>query len=158
MPPKLDICQSYCLENNYKQIGKDNINQKYQKKNNNQVINEKLSKDRLIDKININEMLNKLLVDTKLDEYFELIDEIKSGGGGSVFKGSFKKIKTKKFAALKMIFFKKNENYRKEGNHSQNSQKEYIEDHSEISIHYKLKNRYIPEVYGYYSIKDRGSA
>ena len=35
-------------------------------------------------------------------------------------------------------------------------QKEYIEDHSEIEIHYKLRSRYIPDIYGYYSIKDRG--
>ena len=155
MPPKLDICESYCLENDYKQIGRDNINQKHQINNSIEIIHKKLSKDKSIDKINY-EMLDKLLVNTKLAEYFELIDEIKSGGGGSVFKGNFKKIKTKKIAALKMILFKKNENYRKEGNHSQNSQNEYIEDHSEISIHYKLKNRYIPDVYGYYSIKDRG--
>ena len=155
MPPKLDICESYCLENDYKQIERDSINQKHQINHSNEIIHKKLSKDKSIDKINY-EMLDKLLVNTKLAEYFELIEEIKSGGGGSVFKGNFKKIKTKKFAALKMILFKKNENYRKEGNHSQKSQKEYIEDHSEISIHYKLKNRYIPDVYGYYSIKDRG--
>ena len=155
MPPKLDFCKSYCLEKDYKQIGKDSINLKLQKNYNNQIIHEKQRKDRSKDKIN-NEMLNKLLINTKLAEYFELIDEIKSGGGGSVFKGNFKKIKTKKFAALKMIFFKANKKYRKEGNHSQNSQIEYIENHSEISIHYKLKNRYIPDVYGYYSIKDRG--
>ena len=102
------------------------------------------------------EDLNELLENTKLSEYFELLDEIKIGGAGVVFKGKFKTIKTTKLAALKIILFKKNKNYKKEKRHSHNPEKEYEEDHSEILIHYKLKNRYIPDVYGYYSIKDRG--
>ena len=85
------------------------------------------------------EELNELLVNTKLSEYFELLDEIKRGGAG-----------------LKIILFKKNKNYKKEKGHSHNSEKEYVEDYSEVMIHYKLKTRYIPDVYGYYSIKDRG--
>ena len=102
------------------------------------------------------EELNELLENTKLSEYFELLDEIKRGGAGAVFKGKFKTIKTTKLAALKIILFKKNKNYKKEKCHFHNSEKEYEEDHSEVMIHYKLKNRYIPDVYGYYSIKDRG--
>ena len=102
------------------------------------------------------EELNELMVNTKLSEYFELLDEIKRGGAGAIFKGKFKTIKTTKLAALKIILFKKNKNYKKEKGHSHNSEKEYEEDYSEVMIHYKLKTRYIPDVYGYYSIKDRG--
>ena len=45
-----------------------------------------------------------------------------------------------------MIFFQKKEN-----------SKEYEENHSEVSIHWKLKNKYIPDVYGYYSINRMGA-
>ena len=122
---------------------------------NSKILNNLNEKEKKEDIINRGE-LNELLVNTKLSEYFELLDEIKRGGAGAVFKGKFKTIKTTKLAALKIIFFKKNKNYKKEKGHSHNSEKEYEEDYSEVMIHYKLKTRYIPDVYGYYSIKDRG--
>ena len=98
--------------------------------------------------------LKELIKETKLSEYFELLEKIKKGGMGVVYKGQFKTIKTSKFAALKIIFFEKNEKFRKDNSHSQ---KEYIENHSEIEFHHKLKNKNIPDIYGYYSIKDRGT-
>lgn len=63
---------------------------------------------------------------------------------------------TSKIAALKIISFKKNERYGGGSQKQQNAQKEYIEDYSEISIHWKLKNKNIPEFYGYYSIYNIG--
>ena len=131
-------------------IKNGNIKQNFDTKNQPNLNEEK--KEDIINR----EELNELLENTKLSEYFELLDEIKRGGAGSVFKGKFKTIKTTKFAALKIILFKKNKDNQKEKGHSHNSQKEYIEDHSEVMIHYKLKSRFIPDVCGYYSIKDRG--
>ena len=107
-------------------------------------------------KINGIEIAN-LLVGTKLKEYFELVEEIKSGGGGSVYKAKFTTIKTSKYAALKIISFKRNNNIREESNKLKKFKKSYKEKHSEILIHYKLKSRYIPDVYGYYSINNWGS-
>ena len=86
-----------------------------------------------------------------LTDYFEILEQIKKGKS-RVYKGKFKTIKTQKIAALKIISFKKNKHFR-----GKNRQiLKYIEDHSEITIHYKLKNKNIPNIYGYYSIKDRG--
>ena len=55
--------------------------------------------------------LKKHLAETKLAEYFELIELIKKGGAGNVFKANFKTINTSKIAALKLISFKKNKRY-----------------------------------------------
>ena len=74
---------------------------------------------------------------SKLIEDFELIDYIKTGGTGQVYQAKFKKIQTQKIAALKFLFHKKKS-----------------EDHSEILIHKKLKHNNIPDIYGYYKIKD----
>ena len=174
----------------------------------------------------------KLFEGIPLTKYFEILEKIKTGKS-RVYKGKFKTINTKKLAALKIISFRKNKNFREIHEYLQNQkefpppkefpnqiasehqkplqcqkkaknqkekeyqedlqyqktpqrqkemelqeelqhqdqsqtqkeiqnkiqlphQKEYIEDHSEIEIHYKLRSRYIPDIYGYYSIKDRG--
>ena len=93
----------------------------------------------------------KLFESIPLTDYFEILEPIKKGKS-RVYKGKFKTIKTQKLAALKIISFKKNKHFREK-----NQKKlKYIEDHSEITFHYKLKNKNIPNIYGYYSIKDRG--
>ena len=104
--------------------------------------------------------LKEILEGTKLIEYFELLELIKKSALGIVFKGKFKTIKTSKFSALKIISFKKREMGEKEGgqNQLQNSGLDnYQEDHSEASIHSKLKNKNIPDFYGYYSIHNLGA-
>ena len=100
--------------------------------------------------------LKELLAMSKLAEYFELIELTKKGEAGNVFKAKSKTINTSKNVVLKLISFKKNERYGGGSQKQLNAQKKFIEDQSEISIDYKLKNRNIPDVYGYYSIYDLG--
>ena len=130
-------------------------NSKEQNDENNKNVNKNTNKE-LKDITNIEE-LQEILARTKLAEYFELSELIKKGGAGNAFKANFKTINTSKIASLKNLSFKKNERYGIGGSQKQtNAQKQYIEDHSEISIHWKLKNKNIPEVYGYYSIYNMG--
>ena len=81
-----------------------------------------------------------------ISEEFEIINYIKSGGAGFVFKGKLKKKSTLKYTALK-FFLSKNHNKKK--SHKLN-------EYNEILLHYKLKHKNIPAIYGCYTI-DGGS-
>lgn len=83
----------------------------------------------------------------KIDEEFEILEYIKSGGSGEVYKGKFKKIKTSKFTALKFVLSKKFDE-------NKNDKQKSNVDYQEIILHYKLKHKNIPNIYGCYSIKD----
>ena len=85
---------------------------------------------------------------TKFDETFELLEEIKSGSVGRVFKAKIKKIQFNRFSACKFLLEKKRE---RQGNNSKN---ESNNGNIEISIHGKLKHKYIPFIYGYYKINN----
>ena len=93
--------------------------------------------------------LQEKIKGTKFDELFELMDEIKSGSVGRVCKAKFKKLKTDRFAACKFLISEKSRGTREEENtiHKEN-------EHMEILIHGKLKHKNIPNIYGYYKIKD----
>ena len=128
--------------NSYNFVGKDEKSNDKKKEN-----KDDEESDNEIDPIIDKELFESI----PLTDYFEILEPIKKGKS-RVYKGKFKTIKTQKMAALKIISFKKNKHFRGK------NQKilKYIEDHSEITIHYKLKNKNIPNIYGYYSIKDRG--
>ena len=51
---------------------------------------------------------------TKFDETFELLEEIKSGSAGRVFKAKIKKIPTNRFSACKFLIEKKKRKTRKQ--------------------------------------------
>ena len=87
----------------------------------------------------------------EFDEKFELLEQLKSGSAGSVFLGKLRKINSKQIA-FKFLF---NENLKekREKKTNEKSKKDYNK-HIEISIHGTLKNKHIPEVYGYYPIQN----
>ena len=123
-------------------------------------INQKENRDKELKDLTDIIELKEILEGTKLIEYFELLELIKKTAGSIVFKGKFKTIKSLKFSTLKMISFNKKEIRAQEGtsNQLQNSGLDYFqEDHSEAEIHWKLKNKNIPDLYGYYSVHNIGS-
>ena len=122
-------------EKNYEEENKIKIDYKNLKKKNSQ------NKPKNMD------IINESINGTKLLEDFEILEYLKSGGTGSLCKAKSRKIKIEQNQALKFLFHKKNKNYKK-------GEKEFIEDHSEILIHKKLKHKNIPDIYGYYKIKD----
>ena len=165
--PKVENSKKTSDKNGQRDVGRtiENENNDNSREQNNENNKERTGEDKNTNKNNNKELkditdiaeLKEHLAKTKLAEYFELIELIKKGGAGNVFKANFKTINTSKVAALKLISFKKNKRYEGGGSQKQpNAQKEYIEDHSEISIHWKLKNKNIPEIYGYYSVKNMG--
>ena len=79
-----------------------------------------------------------------ISEEFEILNYIKSGVSCLVYKGKIKKSKTEKLSALK-FFIQKN-------NSDQNEAQHLKEGYKEIILHYKLKNKNIPQVYGCYTI------
>ena len=91
--------------------------------------------------------INKQIKGYKIDEEFEILDYIKSGGSGDVYQGRFKKIKTSKYTALKFIFCK-------DIRENKNDKQESSPDFHEILLHHKLKHKNIPDIYGCYTIKE----
>ena len=79
-----------------------------------------------------------------ISEEFEIINYINTGFAGNVYKGKIKKYKTGQLIALK-FFILKNNNYR-------NKAQQLKEVYKEIILHYKLKHKNIPKVYGCYTI------
>ena len=164
--PKVENSRKLSDENDQRDVGgtkenQNNDNSKEQNDENNQENTRPCMNTYINTNIELKDFtdiveLKKFLSRTKLVEYFELIELIKKGGAGNVFKANFKTINTLKIAALKLISFKKNERYGGGSQKQPNANKEYNEDHSEILIHWKLKNKNIPEVYGYYSIYNIG--
>ena len=92
--------------------------------------------------------------DTQLSHYYDLKDWLK-GGSGYVFTAKFSKINTQNLAVLKFILFdkKKEKRFKTKNQKEADKIEEYIEDHSEITIHHKLKHKNITDIYGYFPIK-----
>ena len=96
------------------------------------------------------ENIYDIIKDTKINEYFELIEEVNIGSVGRVYKAKFKTIKTNKFAACKFLSSKKSQEITEQD--IKDKDKKYA--HMEILIHSKLKHKNIPDIYGYYFVKD----
>lgn len=79
-----------------------------------------------------------------IGEEFEILNYIKSGTAGHIYKGKIKRSKIEKLSALK-FFIPKN-------NNDQNETQHLKEGYKEIILHYKLKYKNIPQVYGCYTI------
>ena len=98
--------------------------------------------------------LNNLLSEYAKDFYekFELIEMLKSGSAGAVYRGKLRDKVNSRPIAFKFLFSnikeKKNKLVKEK---SDSNAKENI-NHSEIKIHGVLKNIHIPEIYGYYKI------
>lgn len=99
--------------------------------------------------------INSLIKGTTLEEYYKLGEWLKTGGSGYVFRATFRKIPTQNSAVLKFILFdnKKEKRSKTENQKEADKKEEYIEDHSEIAIHHKLKHKNITDIYGYFPIK-----
>ena len=100
--------------------------------------------------------ISKRMEGSKLREYYEIEKEyLKIGGSGYVFRAKFLKIKTENRAVLKFILFdnKNKRNGKTENPKEKDKKEEYIEDHSEITIHHKLKHKNITDIFGYFPIK-----
>ncbi len=87
---------------------------------------------------NVKEILESIK-DCRISEDYEIIDFFKKGSVGKVCKGKFKKVLSTKFVALKFLISKKNKDK---------------ENHSEVLIHSKLKHKNIPDIFGYYQVKN----
>ena len=89
----------------------------------------------------------------EFDEKFELLELIKSGSAGAVFRGQLRSRpnQNSKQIAFKFLlgnYKEKNERDKKTKEKSKKTDKK----HMEISIHGMLKYKHIPEIYGYYKI------
>ena len=94
--------------------------------------------------------MNEIIKDTTFAEKFELIESIKEGSAGTVYKTKLKESKINKLFASKFLITKKNNK-----KHQNNKEKNEINSkHFEISIHGKLIHKNIPKIFGYYKIHD----
>ena len=96
---------------------------------------------------NINNFLSKECV--PFNDKFELLEVIKSGSAGTVFRGRLRN--NPKF--IKEIAFKFLNEYNRGKKIDQQNKKEKLQ-HMEISVHGILKNRHIPAIYGYHKIQN----
>ena len=85
--------------------------------------------------------MKEFIKDTLFSEKFELIESIKEGSAGAVYKTKLKDPKINKFFASKFLNTEKNRENRNNK-------------HFEISIHGKLIHKNIPKIFGYYKIHD----
>ena len=86
----------------------------------------------------------------EFDEKFELLEQLKSGSAGSVYRGQLRNSKgNSRPIAFKFLLDLKEirEKKTKVKKHDKNK-------HAEISIHGALKYKNIPEIYGYYKIQE----
>ena len=95
----------------------------------------------------------------EFDEKFELLELIKSGSAGAVYRGHLRNNpKNSKQIAFKFLLdnFKENSEIIKnrEKKTKEKSKKRDKYQHMEISIHGMLKFKHIPEIYGYYKIEN----
>ena len=99
----------------------------------------------------------------EFNEKFELLELIKSGSAGAVFRGHLRnnQKQNSKQIAFKFLLdnFKENneknrEKKTKEKKTKEKSKKRDKCQHMEISIHGMLKFKHIPEIYGYYKIEN----
>ena len=89
----------------------------------------------------------------EFNEKFELLELIKSGSAGAVFRGNYRKNQNSKQIAFKFLLG----NYKEDDDENKKT-KEKIKinnkKHMEISIHGMLKCKHIPDIYGYYKIEN----
>ena len=135
------------IEDSNKDKKLENSNNNEKKENNNLSSKNKTSDYNNDKYLNLNE-LNKLLSEKNKDfaERFEILELIKSGSAGAVYKGQLrqKSKQQKKPIAFKFLFDNIKGNKEKHENINNN--------HQEIQIHGVLKNKHIPTIYGYYKI------
>jgi serine/threonine protein kinase len=93
--------------------------------------------------------MKELIENTPYAEKFELIESIKEGSAGTVYKTKLKDSKINKFFASKFLITEKNREKREIKEKSELNRK-----HLEISIHGKLIHKNIPKIFGYYKIHD----
>ena len=93
--------------------------------------------------------MKELIENTPYAEKFELIESIKEGSAGTVYKTKLKDSKINKFFASKFLITEKNKEKRKNKEKNELNRK-----HLEISIHGKLIHKNIPKIFGYYKIHD----
>jgi len=132
-------------------------NNNIEKNNNNKnssIINES---DRINEVFLDLKTLDKFLLEHCLDFYnkFELLELIKSGSAGAVYKGQIRPKNNKqntKQIAFKFLFdnIKEKREIKEKQERKKNEKNNY--NHQEIQIHGVLKCKHIPEIYGYYKI------
>ena len=88
------------------------------------------------------------------DAKFELLESIKSGSAGAVYRGHLKNRANSKQIAFKFLFDNFKEIRTKNSNDKNKKSKNEQNKHLEISIHGMLKHKNIPEIYGYYKIQN----
>jgi len=98
--------------------------------------------------MDINKM-KEIIKDTTFAEKFELIESIKEGSAGTVYKTKLKDSKINKLFASKFLITEKNRE-----KCQQKEKNELNSKHFEISIHGKLIHKNIPKIFGYYKIHD----
>ena len=118
--------------------------------NSNNTINSQLSND-FNDITLMKEYLKEYCRD--FDDKFELLEQLKSGSAGSVYRGQLRNKPNSKPLAFKFLY-DNNKNIRSNGNMNEKKNKNDSIKHLEISIHGLLKYKNIPEIYGYYKIKN----
>ena len=132
----------------------DNKNQKewIESDNNEQNKGISLSKDIYFNITSLNSFLSEECKD--FYDKFELLELLKSGSAGAVYMGQLKNRTNSKQIAFKFLFDTSKINRDKKTEEKSKKKKRERNQHLEISIHGKLKNQHIPEIYGYYKIKD----
>lgn len=131
----------------------DNINQKkwIELDNNEQNKGISLNKDIYLNIKSLNSFLSEECKD--FFAKFELLELLKSGSAGAVYMGQLKNRPNSKQIAFKFLFDTSKVNRDKKTKEKSKKKRERNQ-HLEISIHGKLKNQHIPEIYGYYKIQD----
>ena len=146
-----------CEEENQNKISLDNDNLKEKIKNETPKSSTEYS--------SINDLFENLL---KLQRFlaenckdfndkFEITELIKSGSAGAVYRGQIRHKLNKqnsKQIAFKFLFNNYKEKREKKTKDKSKKNKREKNQHLEISIHGMLKNKHIPEIYGYYKILD----
>ena len=115
------------------------------------------SKDQFQDLIETQKYLSTYC--KEFNEKFELLELIKSGSAGAVFRGHLRNNtrQNSKQIAFKFLFDNNREYHdikNKEKKTNEKSRKKDKFQHMEISIHGMLKYKHIPEIYGYYKIEN----
>ena len=91
----------------------------------------------------------------EFDEKFELLELIKSGSAGAVYRGQIRNRQNPNSKQIAFKFLLGNYKEKKERDKkTKEKSKKYDKKHMEISIHGILKNKHIPEIYGYYKIEN----
>ena len=147
---KKNTYQQSCLKSN--SINENIRNQNKEENTPIQSIKSTDSKNPYSDINNLNNLLTEYCKD--FYEKFELLELLKSGSAGVVYRGRLRNKINSRPIAFKFLFSnlkEKKDKKEKEKEKSENNAKETI-NHSEIKIHGILKNKHIPEIYGYYKI------